>query len=183
MTSDSTETARPKAHSADSKSTQPPIHKYISPTEFKMRVLRKLTSVDNNNIDNKAVAKFQRQDSDRTLKASIVFPNGDVGTLISSLEKMDSTKPVPTERELPVVNTSTEQKEVTSRKQERPLRLPPIMLPPIYSTKPLPVLTRDFSLPTDPPAPLSDEDWEELQECRYLRLYSPRKYRSNSIPA
>ncbi|XP_033757146.1 uncharacterized protein LOC117339572 [Pecten maximus] len=180
MTSDSSETGRPKVRSAESKPTQPPIHKYISPAEFKMRVLRKLTSVDNNNTDNKSLTKFQRQDSDRTLKASIVFPNGDVGTLIS-YEKMDSTKPVPSERELPAMDT--EQQEVTSRKQERPLRLPPIMLPPIYSTKPLPLLSRDFSLPVDPPAPLSDDDWEELQECRYLRLYSPRKYRSNSIPA
>ncbi|XP_021361190.1 uncharacterized protein LOC110455401 [Mizuhopecten yessoensis] len=180
MTSDSTEIGKRKTHSAESKPTQPPIHKYISPAEFKMRVLRKLTSVDNGK-DNKSLTNFQRQDSDRTLKASIVFPNGDVGTLIS-YEKMDSTKPVVVERELPNIDTELEVR-ATTRRQERPLRLPPIMLPPIYSTKPLPMLTRDFSLPVEPPTPLSDDDWDELQDCRYLRLYSPRKYRSNSIPA
>ncbi|XP_060078576.1 uncharacterized protein LOC132558069 [Ylistrum balloti] len=179
MTSDRLETDKRKTHSAENKPTQrPSIHKYISPAEFKMRVLRKLTSVDNN-PDNKSLTKFQRQDSDRTLKASIVFPNGDVGTLIS-YEKMDSTKPESSEHELPNMNV---EEEVISRKHERPLRLPPIILPPIYSTKPLPVLSRDFSLPSDPPTPMSDDGWEELQECRYLRLYSPRKYRSNSIPA
>lgn len=163
-------------------SFQPAIHKYISPAEFKMRVLRKLSHID---ALHDSKAKFQRQNGDKTLKASILFPNGEVGTLIS-YEQMDTAKPDENESEVSD-KIEEEEAEVTEQlhiKKQRPLRLPPINLPPIYSMKPLPVLSREFSSTSETSASVTDDQWDELQECRYLRIYSGKyRNRSNSIPA
>jgi len=185
MGTDTTDKSRRVSNEETSESVLPQSenssHKsvYVSPSEFRMRVLRKLVSIDGSH-DNKGVKKYQRQDSDRTLKASIVFPNGDVGTIISYSKKENGTDSETETVELPNLK-GVDSSNPTPRYKERPLRLPPIILPRIYNMKPLPIIPRDFSVPTDPPTPVTDEQWEDLQECRYLRQYSPRKYRSTSI--
>nr|KAG5698063.1 hypothetical protein BaRGS_016711 [Batillaria attramentaria] len=58
--------------------------------------------------------------------------------------------------------------------EETRLLLPPIMLPPIYTVKPTPLRFRDsmFSLAATPRtrcSVISDEEWEQLKDCRYIR--------------
>ena len=59
-------------------------------------------------------------------------------------------------------------------RRKRPLLLPPIMLPPIYTVKPTPLRLRDevYFMGASPRAhrPVSDEEWENLKDCRYLRI-------------
>lgn len=59
-------------------------------------------------------------------------------------------------------------------KKKRQLRLPPILLPRVYTTKPRPLQYREFLTPTKIRGPITDTEWEELQDCRYLRNGVPR---------
>lgn len=65
-------------------------------------------------------------------------------------------------------------------KRARPLRLPPIQLPPIYKTRERQLRHRDFSLPSAMKAPMSDREWDELQDCRYLR-HGLKKFRGSNL--
>lgn len=50
-------------------------------------------------------------------------------------------------------------------------RSPPV-LPPIYMSRPRPFKTlqqRDIWISTEARGPISDEEWQELKQCRYLR--------------
>lgn len=156
--------------------TQTPV--YIPPNEFRMKLLKRILSVDGT-IDNKALQKLQRSSHERALQANILFQNGDIGTLLSfdGLSDKDSEKEnlenekLETEQ-LPIIKPDQEKSEkVTTKgeKMERPLRLPPIILPPIYTLTPRALIVRDFSSPTSVPPPISEEDWEDLEDCRYLR--------------
>jgi len=147
---------------------------YIPPNEFRMKLLKRILSVDGT-IDNKALQKLQKTSTDKTLQANIVFQNGDVGTLISfdrytdnNEEDNESTTP---EQTLPALPVEPERTTVNpnGEKKERPLKLPPIMLPPIHTLNPRPLLYRDFSGPVELPGPLTNDDWDELEDCRYLR--------------
>ena len=51
----------------------------------------------------------------------------------------------------------------------KPLRLPPVLLPPIYTVRPAPLHPRLLLTPTYHRGPICDAEWEELKECRYLR--------------
>lgn len=60
-------------------------------------------------------------------------------------------------------------------RKKRPLLLPPIMLPPIFAAKPTPLVLRDdvhfaSSSGASRCRPVSDEDWDRLWDCRYLRI-------------
>ena len=157
---------------------------YIPPSEFRMKLLKRILSVDGT-IDNKALKKLQRNSSERSLQANILFQNGDVGTVISfdrpevaednlfrdelSTEEIHTTE---TKQNLPSVSNNEGQEAEKLRddvKKERPLKLPPIVLPPIYSVTPRPLVYRDYSGPPFVPPPVTAEDWEDLQDCRYLR--------------
>lgn len=65
-------------------------------------------------------------------------------------------------------------------KRVRPLRLPPIQLPPIYKTRERQLRARDFSLPPAIKGPFSDQEWDELRDCRYLRN-GLKKFRGSSL--
>ena len=149
---------------------------YIPPNEFRMKLLKRILSVDGT-IDNKALHKLQKSSSERTLQANILFQNGDVGTLISfdrlndETEKKDDEKEE-TEQGLPSLKPEETEKQDRTKdgvKRERPLKLPPIMLPPVYTLTPRPLVFRDYSGPPYIPPPTRDEDWEDLEDCRYLR--------------
>lgn len=157
---------------------------FLSPSAFKMKLLRRIVAVDGGTIDKKSLKTLETKNSEKTMKASIIFPNGEVGTLIS-LEKIEKKKDSKEEddRLFPSINESdyfdnTGLMHPQPRK-EKPLRLPPISLPRIYELKPLPILPTDYNSLTIPPKPVTDEDWEDLKECRYLRP-SPRKYRGSN---
>lgn len=148
---------------------------FIPPNEFRMKLLKRILSVDGT-IDNKALQKLQKTSSERTLQANILFQNGDVGTLISfdrvpdenENENPDATK----ESELPAIQPQNEkrrERRADGEKVERPLKLPPIMLPPIYTLTPRPLIFRDYSGPPNIPPPPCEDDWEDLEDCRYLR--------------
>lgn len=168
-----------EVNSAAQKRAPSPI--YMPPSEFRMRLLKRMVSAENN-IDKRGLTKLQRNDSERALKATIVYPNGDVGTLIS-LEKINNTenkeeKESENETTLPSIgidrsNSGNSKKygfsSPTPRTYEKPLRLPPIILPPIYNMQPRPLMPRDFEIPPNPPKTLTDEEWDDLYECRYLR--------------
>lgn len=154
---------------------------YIPPSEFRMKLLKRILSVDGT-IDNKALKKLQRNSSERSLQANILFQNGDVGTVISFDRLPESTlfrdesesevKEDIEKQKLPAVQNNEEKEEENPRddvKKERPLKLPPIVLPPIYSMTPRPLVYRDYSGPPFVPPPVTTEDWENLQDCRYLR--------------
>ncbi|XP_052771591.1 uncharacterized protein LOC128211177 [Mya arenaria] len=149
---------------------------FIPPNEFRMKLLKRILSVDGT-IDNKALKKLQKTSSERTLQANILFENGDVGTLISlDRNKEESERKEPENNEndgtLPPVQTQQEKKLERPRDglpRERPLKLPPIMLPPVYTLAARPLMVRDYSGPPYIPPPPEEEDWEDLQDCRYLR--------------
>ena len=86
----------------------------------------------------------------------IVFQNGDVGTLIS-FDRSESreTDDEEEKQELPVLQQETERVvRPKGEKRERPLKLPPIMLQPVYTLTPRPLVVRDFSgPPTFPQTP------------------------------
>ncbi|CAL1530196.1 unnamed protein product [Lymnaea stagnalis] len=54
-------------------------------------------------------------------------------------------------------------------KKKRQLRLPPILLPRVYTIQPRPLRYREFLTPTNIRGPITDSEWEELQDCRYIR--------------
>ena len=64
-------------------------------------------------------------------------------------------------------------------RRKRPLLLPPIMLPPIYTVKPTPLRLRDevCFMGASPRArrQISDEEWENLKDCRYLRIRTVKR--------
>lgn len=158
--------------------TQSPV--YMPPSEFRMKLLKRILSVDGT-IDNKALKKLQRHSSDRALQANILFQNGDVGTLISFDRLPDETlfrdksenedEVIDNKQTLPAVqnNEQEEEEKPKDENKERPLKLPPIVLPPIYSMTPRPLVFRDYSGPPYVPPPVTKEEWEDLQDCRYLR--------------
>lgn len=157
------------------KQAQSPV--YIPPNEFRMKLLKRILSVDGH-IDNKALQKLQKSSNERTLQANILFENGDVGTLISfdrlsdDSDKQETEKKDEANKSLPALNVDDKEKmerPKDSEKRERPLKLPPIMLPPIYKLTPRPLTFRDYSGPPYIPPPPRDEDWEDLEDCRYLR--------------
>lgn len=47
----------------------------------------------------------------------------------------------------------------------------PLILPPIYQNKTIKLEARDWDIdtPTQVPAQVADEEWEELKYCHYLR--------------
>lgn len=165
---------------------------YIPPSEFRMKLLKRILSVDGT-IDNKALKKLQRHSSDRALQANILFQNGDVGTLISFDRLPDTSlfrdkseieeEDVDSQQTLPTVQNNKEGKDEEKLKdevkKERPLKLPPIVLPPIYSMTPRPLVYRDYSGPPYVPPPVTAEDWEDLQDCRYLRP-ATKKFRETN---
>lgn len=154
---------------------------YMPPSEFRMKLLKRILSVDGT-IDNNALKKLQRHSSDRALQANILFQNGDVGTLISFDRLPDNTlfrdksemedEIVDNKQTLPAVQNNDqeeEEKPKDEQKKERPLKLPPIVMPPIHSMTPRPLVFRDYSGPPYVPPPVTKEEWEDLQDCRYLR--------------
>ena len=154
---------------------------FMSPAQFKMKLLKRMVSVDGGTIDKKSLKTLQRNNSDRTMKASIVFPNGEVGTLIS-LERLEnkeeSGRKFPSLKETDYFDQNALMHPAP--RKERPLRLPPIQLPRIYTLKPLPILPTDYDTATPTSRPLTDEEWEDLKECRYLRP-SPPRYRARDF--
>ena len=167
------------SNEAEQRKTQSPV--YIPPSEFRMKLLKRILSVDGT-IDNKALKKLQRHSSDRALQANILFQNGDVGTLISFDRLPDNAlfrdrseteeEAINSKTTLPAVQNNDleeEERPKDEEKKERPLKLPPIVLPPIYSMTPRPLVFRDYSGPPYVPPPVSTEEWEDLQDCRYLR--------------
>ena len=161
------------------KKNQSPV--YIPPSEFRMKLLKRILSVDGT-IDNKALKKLQRHSSDRALQANILFQNGDVGTLISFDRVPENTlfrdrsdadeETLDNKHALPAVQNNEseeEEKPKDGQKKERPLKLPPIVLPPIHSITPRPLVFRDYSGPPYVPPPVTAEEWDDLQDCRYLR--------------
>lgn len=146
---------------------------YLSPAEFRMKVLKKLIGSDRLPESGNNIRNLQRQDSDRTLKASIYFPNGEIGTLISC-EKADTKKTSASETEKLPQRSEISVIDLQKLKQ-RPLRLAPIKLPPIYNMKPLPVVPRSSYDREQRSSSFTDDDLADLMECRYLRKYSPRK--------
>lgn len=149
---------------------------FIPPNEFRMKLLKRILSVDGT-IDNSALQKLQRTSSERTLQANILFQNGDVGTLISfdrvpdeNENKGDNSDQAA--ESLPAIQSRAERRRegrADGEKVERPLKLPPIMLPPVYTLTPRPLVFRDYSGPSVLPPPPDEEDWEDLEDCRYLR--------------
>ncbi|XP_012939078.1 uncharacterized protein LOC106012021 [Aplysia californica] len=59
-------------------------------------------------------------------------------------------------------------------KRKRPLRLPPILLPKVYTIAQRPLQCREFLTPTKIRGPITDSEWEELKDCRYIRHALPR---------
>ncbi|KAL3863763.1 hypothetical protein ACJMK2_005499 [Sinanodonta woodiana] len=132
---------------------------FIPPNEF---------NVDGN-IDRRSLRKLHRHSSERALQASIMFENGDVGTLISidRIPEAPAQESESANQSLPIIVPEDSNKTEESKK-ERPLKLPPIILPPIYTVTPRQPVPRDFSGPVVIPT-CNEEDWEDLQDCRYLR--------------
>ncbi|XP_076461002.1 uncharacterized protein LOC143293705 [Babylonia areolata] len=65
-------------------------------------------------------------------------------------------------------------------RRKRPLLLPPIMLPPLYTVKPTPFKFRDevyfAGAASRARRPISDEEWDKLRDCRYLRIRTLRRH-------
>ncbi|CAG5127620.1 unnamed protein product [Candidula unifasciata] len=59
-------------------------------------------------------------------------------------------------------------------RRKRQLRLPPILLPRVYTVNPRPLQCREFLTPTTIRGPITDEEWEDLKNCRYIRQAVPR---------
>lgn len=174
---------------------------YLSPTKFKMRLLKRLVSVESNKQDLKTASIFKRTQSENGLQASIVLPNGEIGTIYS----LDKTKKqlsrqssqndeigsnvLSSKSVLPVLSQENGMEKDDAdafglqspepKCYRRPLKLPPIMLPSVYSTKTYPLGKPDLSY-RPPPAPITDEEWEELKDCRYLRP-APKRFRDREI--
>ncbi|GFO14754.1 hspb1-associated protein 1 [Plakobranchus ocellatus] len=68
-----------------------------------------------------------------------------------------------------------ESRQPTSPKKPRQLQLPPILLPRIYSMKPRPLKTLEYPEPTKMPGPITEAQWEDLHDCRYIRHITARK--------
>ncbi|XP_052250005.1 uncharacterized protein LOC127857575 isoform X5 [Dreissena polymorpha] len=133
------EKTRPSSDAPLSARRTPQSPVFIPPNEFRMKLLKRILSVDGT-IDNKALQKLQKTSSERTLQANILFENGDVGTLISfdrtheETLKQDHYKTA--DASLPLVDQRKVKQSDRLRDgvpRERPLKLPPIMLPPIYT--------------------------------------------------
>ncbi|GFR93699.1 HSPB1-associated protein 1 [Elysia marginata] len=64
---------------------------------------------------------------------------------------------------------------LTSAPQKRrQLRLPPILLPRVYTVQPRPLKALEFPAPTTLPGPITEAQWEDLFDCRYIRHTTPR---------
>ena len=172
---------------------------YLSPAKFKMKLLKRLVSVESKQ-DLKTASILKRTQSENGLHASIFLPNGEIGTLFS----LDNTKrhisrqnSQTDDPESPVRSSKTilpslaldnvEQTETDTfglrspdpESYKRPLKLPPIIMPTVFSTKTYP-LAKPELLYRPPPGPITDDEWEELKDCRYLRP-APRRYRDRHI--
>lgn len=75
-----------------------------------------------------------------------------------------------------------QQNRLTSgQKKRRQLRLPPILLPRVYTVKPRPLKALEFPEPTTLPGPITETQWEDLLDCRYIRHTTPRARESFSL--
>ncbi|RUS76440.1 hypothetical protein EGW08_015809 [Elysia chlorotica] len=63
----------------------------------------------------------------------------------------------------------------SASKRHRQLRLPPILLPRVYTVQPRPLKAMEFPVPTKLPEPMSESEWDDLHDCRYIRHITPRK--------
>lgn len=159
------------------KRTPTPVH--MPSDEFRLKVLKRILSVEKTMSNNKTLQNLQHSSNDRTLQANMLFQNGDIETLISfdsSSGKDANTETLANEKReaerLPPIKPVIETKSVNGakgEKRERPLKFMPIILPPIYTLSPRVLIVRDFSSPTLLPPPLCEEDWKDLEDCRYLR--------------
>lgn len=169
---------------------------YLSPSKFKMKLLKRLVSMESKH-DLKTASVFKRTQSENGLQASIVLPNGEIGTLYSldktkrNLSRQSSQDEAlqSTERKsiLPLVQSDNVQQNDSDTfgllspepGYRRPLKLPPIILPSIYNTKTYPLGKPDLSYRA-PQGPITEEEWDELQDCRYLRP-APKKFKNRLI--
>lgn len=92
----------------------------------------------------------------------------------------------------PLANSMSHVARDQPTRRRRPLRLPPMLLPPIYSMQTTPLIRRDREWQVEDPNPefptcvrtehacnrITDEMWEDLQDCRYLRP-GLKKYRTD----
>lgn len=171
---------------------------YLPPSKFKMRLLKRLVSMESKN-DAKTSSVLKRTQSENGFQASIVFPNGEIGTLISlekpnkQLSRQSSTNDesshiISSKSFLPEISQdglNFGQSESNSfglfspEPYRRPLKLPPIILPSIFSTKTYP-LGKPDPVYRPPQGPVTDEEWDELKDCRYLRP-APKKFRNRVL--
>lgn len=175
---------------------------YLPPSKFKMRLLKRLVSMESKS-DLKTSSVLKRTQSENGLQASIVLPNGDIGTIIS-LEKpkkqvsrqssrsdiVESSPLLTSKTFFPAIsqdginfgqseNNSFGLYSPEPEKFRRPLKLPPIILPSIYSTKTYP-LGKPDPVYRPPAGPITDDEWDELKDCRYLRP-APKKFRNRVL--
>lgn len=171
---------------------------YLSPAKFKMKLLKRLVSVESKQ-ELKTASVLKRTQSENGFQASIVLPNGEFGTLLSIDKSKKQTSRKDSQMEdietserssksmLPVVQPEKFEQDDADKfglrspepKYKRPLKLPPIILPSVFSTKTYTIGKANPSY-RSPPGPLNDEEWDELKDCRYLRP-APKKFRGRQI--
>ena len=66
-------------------------------------------------------------------------------------------------------------RSATASKKHRQLRLPPILLPKVYTVQPRELKALEFPSPTKLPGPITEAQWEDLHDCRYIRNITPRR--------
>lgn len=171
---------------------------YLSPAKFKMKLLKRLVSVESKQ-ELKTASVLKRTQSENGFQASIALPNGEFGTLLSfdktkkqtsrndsQMEDIDTSERS-SKSVLPVVQSENFEQDDADKfglrspepEYRRPLKLPPIIMPSVFSTKTYPIGKPNLSY-RSPPGPISDEEWDELKDCRYLRP-APKKFRGRQI--
>ena len=86
----------------------------------------------------------------------LLIPNHDGDAGLSSFQRVPS-------------------RQTSALKRHRQLRLPPILLPRVYTVQPRPLKALKFPAPTKLPGPITETEWEDLHDCRYIRHITPRK--------
>lgn len=78
----------------------------------------------------------------------------------------------------PQCSTSNSSRKFRWPSLKKKLKLPGMQMPPIYSMPPLPLIKRDFVTSKKIDDHVTDQEWEELSQCRYLR-HGLQKFRQS----
>ncbi|XP_063448969.1 uncharacterized protein LOC134728326 [Mytilus trossulus] len=146
---------------------------YISPDKLKKKIKNRILQfrIKNDYVNNKNLRRFEKANEVKAFTASFVAQDQEIGKLFLVDRKVQKP-PTPGP-----MKTDTRPSSLRSEfNKQRPLKLPPPQLPPIYKIKPTVIKSRDYDIEPDifMHNPTLEERLEEIEDCRYLRRFKEK---------